>query len=83
MGKVLISLGAAISILSFGAFAFIGVPIAGAGAVLGTVGIALDECKDYSLFLNYDKKEVMFVKVKGTPSLPLPKHISPKKLTAW
>lgn len=79
-GKLLVGLGAAISIMSFGLFAFIGVPMAGAGAVMGTIGIALDDYKDYSLALDYDKKEVVFLKVKGSPCLQIPKGMTLKKL---
>ena len=80
LGKVLVWLGAAITVLSFGAFAFVGVPMAGAGAVLGAAGLVLDDYKDYSLFLDYDNKQVAFFKVKGTPHLELPKGASPRKL---
>lgn len=80
-GKLLIGLGAAISIMSFGLFSFIGVPMAAAGAVMGTIGVALDDYKDYSLVLDYDKKEVVFLKVKGSPCLKIPKGMTPKKLT--
>jgi len=80
LGKLLVGLGAAISILSFGLFSFIGVPMAAAGAALGVAGIALDDYKDYSLFIDYDAKTVMFLKTKGDPKLQLPSGINPKKL---
>ena len=71
-GGILAVLGVAISVLSFGLFSFVGVPMAIAGGALGATGLILDDYKDYSLFLNYDKQTVIFFKVKGYPRLNLP-----------
>ena len=74
VGKTLTILGVLISVMSFGAFAFIGVPMAGAGVVLGAAGLVLEDYKDYSLFLDYDNMRVIFIKTEGSPSLDLPKN---------
>lgn len=79
LGSFLVGVGVAISVASAGLFSFIGIPLAGAGAILGTTGLVLDDYKDYSLFLDYNSKEVIFVKVKGNPCLELP-HGNSKKL---
>ena len=67
LGKVLVGVGAAISILSYGLFSFIGLPIAAAGAALGVGGKVLDEYNQYSIAMDYKNKKVMFVKIKGNP----------------
>ena len=64
---MLVGVGAAISILSYGLFSFIGVPIAAAGATLGVGGNMLDEYNKYSISMDYKNKKVMFVKTKGNP----------------
>jgi len=69
IGKVLATLGSLITVLSFGLFAFVGVPMAAAGAALGITGAALDDYKDYELFMDYDQKRVAFMKLKGTPRI--------------
>lgn len=68
-GKVLVGLGTAITVLSFGAFSFVGIPIAGAGVALGSTGLVLDDYKDYTILMDYDEKRVIFIKTKGTPKL--------------
>lgn len=78
LGGFLIALGTILSVATGGLFSFIGIPLAGAGAALGATGMVLDDYKDYSLFVIYEKKEVMFVKTKGTPCLELPKGTSKK-----
>lgn len=77
-GRILAVLGVAISVLSAGLFSFVGIPMAIAGGALGAAGLVLDDYKDYSLYLDYDKKAVIFFKVKGSPKLNLP--ASPQKL---
>ena len=72
LGGILIGLGAFLTIATSGFLAFVGVPIAGAGAALGATGLVLDDYKDYSLFLSYSTNTVMFIKTKGTPCLELP-----------
>lgn len=81
LGKVLMGLGAGISILSGGFFSFVGIPMAGIGAALGATGMVLDDYKDYILAMDYDKKQVIFFKVKGNPCLEMPKGASARKLT--
>ena len=78
-GKALAGAGLALSILSGGLFAFIGVPLIGAGAAVGGVGILLDDYKNYSIILDYDAKQVVFIKTKGEPRIELPKGYSMKK----
>lgn len=80
LGKWLAGIGIAISVLSFGLFSFIGLPMAGVGATIGLTGSALDDCKDYQLFLDYDKHQVLFLKTSGKPCIDLPKNVSSKKL---
>ena len=78
-GGILVVLGVAISVLSFGLFSFVCVPMSIEGGALCATVLILDDYKDYSLFVNYDKQTVIFFKVKGSPRLNLPtKH---KKLT--
>ena len=68
-GKILMGVGAFITVASFGLFSVIGLPIAGVGAALEVTGVALDDCKDYALGLDYDNKQVCFLKVKGNPRI--------------
>lgn len=75
-GKALAVTGVAITVLSSGILSSIGVPLIGAGAALGVTGMVLEDYKDYDLFMDYDNKQVIFVKVRGTPSLDLPKDVS-------
>ena len=72
-GKFLTVLGGLITVLTGGILAWIGLPIAGAGAALGLTGMALEDYNDYTLFLDYDKKQVIFLKTKGSPSIKLSK----------
>lgn len=78
-GSAMIVLGAVITIATGGVLAGIGLPIAGAGLVAGATGLALEEFKGYSILLDYDKKQVYFIKTKGTPSLELPENWDEKK----
>ena len=71
-GSLLATLGVAISVLSYGLLSFVGVPMVIAGSALGAAGCVLDDYKEYSLFLNYDKQNVIFFKIKGDPKLKLP-----------
>lgn len=75
-GKALAWTGTAITVLSAGVLSSIGIPLIGAGAALGVTGMVLEDYKDYNLFLDYDNKQVVFVKVKGTPHIDLPKDAS-------
>ena len=63
-------------------FIFLGPGLAmmGAGAALGATGLAIDGAKNYSLIMDYDNKRVVFIKVKGTPKLNLPKGYSVGKI---
>lgn len=80
-GTVLTVLGAAITISTGGILWSVGVPMMGAGAAIGITGIALDDYKDYSIVVDYDKKQVIFLKTKGTPCIDLPSGYSLKKFS--
>lgn len=77
-GKFLTFAGVLISVLSAGFLSFVGIPMAGVGVVLGAAGLVLDDYEDYRVFINYDNKEIIFVKVKGVPRMELPKNFSIK-----
>ena len=78
-GKFLAAFGTIVSVATGGVLAWIGVPIAAAGVLIGGTGIMLEEYKNYSIFLDYDKKKVIFIKTKGTNSLELPDNFNQKK----
>ena len=78
LGGFLLVFGTVITIATAGLFSFVGIPLAGAGAALGATGMVLDDYKDYSLLVNYEKKEVVFIKTKGNPCLELPKGANKK-----
>lgn len=63
--------GAAITAASAGLFGFIGVPLAGLGLASGVAGSVLDEYKNYVLRMDYDKKQVQFIKTKGNPHVKI------------
>ena len=73
-GKILMGIGATITVATYGLFAFVGVPIAAVGAALGVGGKALDDYEKYTIAMNHDEKQVAFFKTKGEP------HISKKEL---
>ena len=81
LGKFLVGLGLGISILTGGFLSFVGIPMDGIGAAFGATGMVLDDYKDYILAMDYDKKQVIFFKVKGSPCLEMPKNASAQKLT--
>ena len=78
-GKFLAAFGTIVSVATGGVLAWIGVPIAAAGVLICGTGLVLEEYKDYSIFLDYDKKKVIFIKTKGTNSLELPENFDQKK----
>ena len=59
-GKVLMWLGIGITVATGGVLSIVGLPIAGAGAVLGVSGIALDDYKHYKIYIDYDEKRLLF-----------------------
>lgn len=70
-GKFLTISGLLITLLTGGVLAIVGLPMAGAGAAIGVTGLALEDYKDYTLFMDYEKNQVIFLKTKGTPSIKL------------
>lgn len=81
VGKLLAGFGAALTVMSFGALSFVGVPMVAMGAAVDIAGGALDDYKDYSLSMDYDNKQVIFVKIKGNPCLELPKNHVARKIS--
>ena len=68
-GIIVTALGVAATVATAGLFAPITLSVAAAGAISGVTGMVLDDYKEYSLSLDFDKKNVIFLKVKGTPRL--------------
>lgn len=75
-GDLLTVAGILITVLTGGVLAIVGLPMAGVGVAMEVTGLALEDYKDYSVFMNYDKKQVLFVKTEGKPSIKLPKNIN-------
>ena len=73
-GTSMVALGTIITIATGGILSWLGLPIAAAGVVTGTAGLAMEEFKSYSILLDYDKKRTFFIKTKGTPHLVLPEN---------
>lgn len=61
-GKVAFWTGVGITVLSSGILSGIGLPLAGAGAVANVSGRALDEYKNYRLYIDYDSRAILFVR---------------------
>lgn len=71
VGKSLTILGTAITLGTGGILSGIGLPIAGAGALIGVSGMVADDYSDYRIFMDYDNRRVAFVKVKGNPKVKI------------
>ena len=74
-GDLLTVVGILITIFTGGVLAIVGLPIAGLGLAMEVTGLALEDYKDYSIFMHYDKQQVWFIKTGGKPSIELPKSI--------
>ena len=74
VGGALAAFGVLITVITAGAFSFIGLPLAGIGAAMGIAGITLDDYTDYTIGLDYDAHHTIFMKLKGDP------HISKRSL---
>ena len=68
--------GILITVLTGGVLMWIGLPMAGVGAVIGVTGLALEDYKEYTLFMDYEKNQVVFLKTKGSPSIKLSKKFN-------
>lgn len=75
-GKFFTVTGILITVLTGGVLAWIGLPIAGAGAAIGITGLTLDDYKNYTIIMDYEKNQVMFFKTKGSNSLKLSKKLN-------
>lgn len=75
-GKFFTVAGVLITVLTGGVFAWIGLPMAGVGAAIGITGLALEDYQDYTIFMDYEKKQTVFLKTKGTPAIKLSQKLS-------
>lgn len=69
IGGLMVILGSSLSILTYGLFSFIGVPVAGIGALLGFAGSILDDFKKYNIFMDYENMQVAFIRHDAINSL--------------
>ena len=74
-GKVATVSGILITVLTGGVLSGIGLPMAGAGVIAATTGAVVEDYRHYTLFMDYDNKQVIFVKTKGRNALKLSKSL--------
>lgn len=70
-GKVMTVAGVFITVASGGLLSSIGIPLAGIGIAGSVAGDALDNYENYSIRMDYDNKQVQFIKTKGNPHVKL------------
>ena len=63
-GKILTALGVAVTVVTCGVFASVGLTMAGIGAAVGMTGAVLDDYPGYKLFIDYDNNRLIFVHKK-------------------
>ena len=61
-GKMAFWTGVGITVLSSGILSWVGLPLAGAGAAVNVSGKALDDYKNYKLYIDYDSRAILFVR---------------------
>ena len=67
-GKAVASVGVLLTVATGG---LLGLPLVGGGLIAGAAGSILDDYKNYTILMDYDKKEVQFVKTKGNPHVKI------------
>lgn len=70
-GKMMTAVGVLITVASGGLLSSIGIPLAGLGIAGSIAGDALDDYENYSIQMDYDNKQVQFIKTKGTPHVKI------------
>ena len=68
-GGIIAALGVGIALITTGLFIPAGaaLAVAGVGAAGGIAGMVLDDYKDYAFTLDFDNKNIIFLKIKGSP----------------
>lgn len=71
VSKVMMGVGVAMTLASGGLLGPIGIPLAGTGLAGGIAGNVLDDYNNYNIRIDYDQKQVQFIKTKGNPHVKI------------
>lgn len=70
-GKALMFFGVLITVLTGGVLSSVGIPLCAAGMTMEIAGLVAEDYANYTIFMDYDKKQVKFLKTQGDPSIKL------------